>query len=100
GELEITDLNRLYLDDKSLSVEIFGRGFAWLDTGSHESMLKASQFVEAVEKRQGLIIACPEEIAYRKNWIDSEALDKLAKPLERTDYGRYLRALIDGDSQL
>jgi glucose-1-phosphate thymidylyltransferase len=100
GELEITDLNRLYLDDKSLRVEIFGRGFAWLDTGSHESMLKASQFVEAVEKRQGLIIACPEEIAYRKKWIDSTALDELAKPLEKTDYGRYLRALIEEDMQI
>jgi glucose-1-phosphate thymidylyltransferase len=95
GELEITDLNQLYLDDKTLRVEILGRGFAWLDTGSHESMLKAAQFVEAVEKRQGLMIACPEEIAYRNKWIGSDQLAELAEPLRKTDYGQYLQSMIE-----
>ncbi|MCP4603640.1 MAG: glucose-1-phosphate thymidylyltransferase RfbA [Proteobacteria bacterium] len=93
GELEITDLNRLYLEDGSLKVEVFGRGFAWLDTGSHESMLQASQFVETVEKRQGLMIACPEEIAYRQGWISRSQLRKLAAPLEKNSYGQYLLKL-------
>lgn len=100
GELEITDLNRLYLEDGSLRVENFGRGFAWLDTGSHESMLQASQFVETVEKRQGLMIACPEEIAFRNGWIGKDDLLRLAKPLSKNHYGKYLETLATDDSFL
>jgi glucose-1-phosphate thymidylyltransferase len=95
GELEITDLNRTYLDDGSLEVEILGRGFAWLDTGSHDSMLQASVFVEAVERRQGLMISCPEEIAYRQGWISQSQLRELAKPLSKNSYGRYLNQVAD-----
>ncbi len=95
GELEITDLNQLYLDQNALSVELLGRGFAWLDTGSHSSLLEASQFVETVERRQGLMIACPEEIAYRRSWITAEDLERLSAPLEQNDYGRYLRGLLE-----
>lgn len=94
GELEITDLNRLYLDRNALRVELMDRGFAWLDTGTHESLIEASQFVAAVEHRQGLKIACVEEIAYQKGWIDDQQLMELAKPLEKNAYGRYLRNLI------
>ena len=94
GELEITDLNRLYLEEQKLNVEVMGRGFAWLDTGTHHSMLQASNFVEAVESRQGLMISCPEEIAYSKGWIDEGQLKKLAEPLLKNDYGRYLMKLI------
>jgi glucose-1-phosphate thymidylyltransferase len=95
GELEITDLNRVYLERGDLSVEILGRGFAWLDTGTHDSLLDAGQFVATIEKRQGWKIACPEEIAWRNGWIDDEALLKLAKPLAASGYGVYLRALVE-----
>lgn len=90
GELEITDLNRLYLNQGNLNVEIMGRGYAWLDTGTHESLLEAGQFIATLENRQGLKVACPEEIAYRKQWIDAEQLKKLAKPLFKNGYGKYL----------
>ena len=94
GELEITDLNRLYLDQGGLNVEIMGRGFAWLDTGTHESLLDASLFIQTIEKRQGLKVACPEEIAYRRGWIDAGALEMLAQPLRKNGYGRYLISIL------
>ena len=94
GELEITDLNRLYLEAGNLNVEVLGRGYAWLDTGTHDSLLDAGQFVATIEKRQGLKIACPEEIAWRNGWIDDEALLRLAGPLAASGYGRYLQALV------
>lgn len=90
GELEITDLNRLYLEQGSLNVEIMGRGYAWLDTGTHESLLDASQFIATLENRQGLKVACPEEIAYRQRWIDTAQLERLARPLAKNGYGKYL----------
>ena len=90
GELEITDLNRLYLEQGKLNVEIMGRGYAWLDTGTHESLLDASTFIATLETRQGLKVACPEEIAYRQHWIDAEQLEQLAKPLVKSGYGQYL----------
>ena len=90
GELEITDLNRMYLNERALSVEVMGRGFAWLDTGTHESLIEANQFVQTVENRQGLKIACPEEIAFRKKWINADALMELAKPFMQNSYGQYL----------
>ena len=90
GELEITDLNRIYLEDNSLNVELLGQGFTWLDTGTHKGLLEASNYVEAVQTRQGLYIACLEEIAYRKGYIDKDKLLKLAKPLMKTEYGQYL----------
>ena len=90
GELEITDLNRLYLEAGELTVERMGRGFAWLDTGTHDSLLEAGQFIATLEKRQGLKVASPEEIAWRSGWIDDAQLERLAKPLEKSGYGRYL----------
>ena len=94
GELEITDLNRVYLDQGTLEVEIMGRGYAWLDTGTHESLLEAGQFIATIEKRQGLKVACPEEIAYRQGWIDAQALEALAAPLAKNGYGRYLQNIL------
>jgi glucose-1-phosphate thymidylyltransferase len=94
GELEITDLNRIYLEQGSLGVEIMGRGYAWLDTGTHESLLEAGQFIATLEKRQGLKVACPEEIAWRHGWIDDAQLEQLAAPLARNGYGQYLMALL------
>ena len=94
GEFEITDLNRLYLEAGTLSVEIMRRGYAWLDTGTHESMLEASQFIATLERRQGMKIACPEEIAFRQKWIDAAELEKLAQPMLKNDYGRYLKSLL------
>ena len=90
GELEITDLNRLYLERGMLKTEIMGRGYAWLDTGTHETLLDASQFIATLENRQGLKVACPEEIAYRQQWIDTAQLEKLAQPLNKNGYGQYL----------
>lgn len=94
GELEITDLNRLYLENEQLNVEIMGRGYAWLDTGTHDSLLDASLYIGTLEKRQGLKIACPEEICFRQGWIDADQLMRLAAPLAKSGYGRYLQTLI------
>ena len=96
GELEITDLNRLYLDQGQLNVEVMGRGYAWLDTGTHDSLLEAGQFIATIEKRQGLKVACPEEIAFRRNWIGPEQLEALAQSLARNGYGQYLLGLLMG----
>jgi glucose-1-phosphate thymidylyltransferase len=96
GELEITDLNRRYLERGALRVEKLGRGFAWLDTGTHESLLEAGEFVRTVEVRQGLKIACVEEVAYRMGWLDAEQLRALAEPLAKTEYGRYLVQVAEG----
>ena len=97
GELEITDVNRRYLELGLLNVEVMGRGYAWLDTGTHESLLQASSFIETIETRQGLKVACPEEIAYRSGWIGAEALERLARPLSKNQYGRYLLQVLQGD---
>lgn len=97
GELEITDVNRAYLDQGRLHVERFGRGIAWLDTGTHESLLEAANFIEALEKRQGTKVACPEEIAYRAGYIDGAQLEKLAAPLSKSGYGTYLLEILRGD---
>ena len=96
GELEITDVNRAYLDRRRLRVELLGRGIAWLDTGTHESLLQAAMFIEAIESRQGLQVCSPEEIAFRSGYIDAEQLERLAQPLARTDYGAYLLAIARG----
>lgn len=95
GELEITDLNRLFLQDGKLSVEIMGRGYAWLDTGTHESLLEAGQFIATIERRQGLKVACPEELAWRHGWINDSQLLELARPLSKNGYGDYLKNLIE-----
>ncbi|MGV8891839.1 MAG: glucose-1-phosphate thymidylyltransferase RfbA [Burkholderiaceae bacterium] len=94
GELEITDANRVYLERNQLNVELMGRGMAWLDTGTHESLLEASQFIATIENRQGLKVACPEEIAYRKGYIDAVQLENLAQPLKKNGYGQYLLRLL------
>ena len=94
GELEITDVNKRYLEMEQLSVEIMGRGFAWLDTGTHESLMEAASFIATLQKRQGLMVACPEEIAFMQNWIDASALQKLATPLAKNGYGQYLLNLL------
>jgi glucose-1-phosphate thymidylyltransferase len=94
GELEITDVNKRYLELGQLNVEIMGRGYAWLDTGTHDSLLDASGFIATLQKRQGLMVACPEEIAFAQQWIDAEALQKLAKPLAKNAYGQYLFNLL------
>ncbi len=94
GELEITDVNRIYLERQQLNVQVMGRGHAWLDTGTHESLLDASQFIATIEKRQGLKVACPEEIAFRKRWVSAEQLEKLAQPMVKNTYGQYLMSLL------
>jgi glucose-1-phosphate thymidylyltransferase len=95
GELEITDLNELYLEDGKLNVEIMGRGYAWLDTGTHDSLLEAAQFIATLENRQGLKVSCPEEISYRQGWINQSQLAKLAAALSKTTYGQYLQKIVD-----
>ena len=94
GELEITDVNRVYLEKDQLSVEIMGRGFAWLDTGTHDSLLDAAGFIATLQKRQGLMVACPEEIAYRQGWISAEAVEKVAMQLSKNSYGQYLGKIL------
>ncbi|MFM0239088.1 glucose-1-phosphate thymidylyltransferase RfbA [Paraburkholderia phytofirmans] len=94
GELEITDVNRHYLEREALHLETLGRGFAWFDTGTHESLINAATFIATLQQRQGLLVASPEEVAFRRGWIDAEQLARLAAPLQKTDYGRYLSSLI------
>ena len=96
GELEITDLNRIYLEEGLLNVQVFGRGYTWLDTGTHDSLIEAANFVQIMQKRQGLMISCLEEIAWRMKWISTEHLCSLAKPLSKTDYGKYLLKRAEG----
>ena len=98
GELEITDINQIYLKKQALSVEVMGRGYAWLDTGTHESLLEAQQFIQTIEHRQGLKISCPEEIAFHKNWITLQQLEKLAIPMTKNGYGQYLIRIIKESS--
>jgi len=98
GELEITDLNKVYLQQDELMVELMGRGYAWLDTGTHDSLTDASNFIATIEKRQGIKIACPEEIAFQKNWIDAEQVLKLAQPIKKNGYGQYLIGLVADNS--
>jgi glucose-1-phosphate thymidylyltransferase len=95
GELEITDLNRVYLESADLHLEKLGRGYAWLDTGTHESLLQASNFIETIEARQGLRVCCPEEIAFYNQWINAEQLESLARPLSKNGYGQYLMSLLE-----
>jgi glucose-1-phosphate thymidylyltransferase len=97
GELEITDLNRVYLEQQTLNVELMGRGFAWLDTGTHDALLAAANFMQVIEERQGLKIACPEEIAFNKGFISAEELEVVAKPLAKNGYGQYLLGLLERD---
>ena len=99
GELEITDLNRLYLEKEQLNVQLMGRGYAWLDTGTHDSLLEAGQFIATLEQRQGLKVACPEEIAFRAGWIDAAQLEKLAQPLLKNGYGKYLMQCLKGGAR-
>ncbi|MCS7046992.1 MAG: glucose-1-phosphate thymidylyltransferase RfbA [Gemmataceae bacterium] len=94
GELEITDVNKEYLEAKALTVEVIGRGTAWLDTGTHDALLEAAHFIETIEKRQGLKIACPEEVAYRLGWISAEQVERLAAPMAKSPYGQYLRRML------
>ena len=95
GELEITDLNQMYLDQQKLHVEIMRRGYAWLDTGTHNSLLEASQFIATIENRQGLKVSCPEEISFIKGWINDAELEKLAAPLFNNQYGQYLQRVLN-----
>ena len=95
GELEISDINNLYLKEETLNVKLFGRGMAWLDTGTFDSLNEASIFIKTLENRQGLKISCPEEIAWRKGWIDNEDLINLSKPLEKSGYGKYLQSILE-----
>ena len=95
GELEITDLHRIYLDQEALHVELLGRGTAWLDTGTHQSLLEAAEFIQVLETRQGLKVACLEEVAWRQGWLDRSALERQSKELGKSSYGAYLRRLLD-----
>ena len=97
GELEITDLNKLYLEKSALNVQLMGRGYAWLDTGTHDSLLEAGQFIATIEQRQGLKVACPEEVAWRNHWIDDAQVSRLAQPLLKNGYGQYLLRCLKGD---
>ncbi|EUL56174.1 glucose-1-phosphate thymidylyltransferase [Klebsiella aerogenes UCI 45] len=97
GELEITTLNQMYLERGDLQVELLGRGFAWLDTGTHDSLIEASQFIHTIEKRQGMKVACLEEIAYRNKWLSAEGVATQAERLKKTEYGAYLKRLLNGD---
>jgi glucose-1-phosphate thymidylyltransferase len=99
GELEITDLNRLYLEQGQLNVEVLGRGMAWLDTGTHDSLLDAAHFIQTLQSRQGLKVCCPEEIAWRQGWIDERQLARLAAALAQNEYGRYLQRLLEERSR-